>query len=113
MHQRGFTASNIWGIGSAEAPQDSLVHYNGTRSTRLSAPALKNAEFNGIAAISGTDVWAVGGTAGGEPPALVVNWNGKSWKKVAMPWKVEPGRVIPEGSGGLWITTSAYPQSIG
>jgi hypothetical protein len=101
------SASNIWAIGSVTTAQDSLVHYNGTRWARVSATALKNAQFNDIAAISRTNVWAVGEPAGTVSPALVVHWNGQQWQKVAVPWKVQPSRVISDGQGGLWIAATS------
>jgi hypothetical protein len=104
------SARNIWGIGSADSPEDSLVHYNGTSWRRLSAPALRNAQFIGIAAISSTDVWAVGRGAGdaSKAPGVAVNWNGKSWRKVSVPWRYQLGAVAGDGAGGIWVTASTF-----
>jgi hypothetical protein len=103
------SAGNIWAIGSAAAAEDSLVHFNGTRWTRVSATALKNAQFTGITAVSRTDVWAVGVGAGAPGPALIVHWNGTRWAKVAVPWPVSPIGVIVDGHGGIWVAADAGP----
>jgi hypothetical protein len=104
--------ANMWGIGSLDSPQDSLVHYNGSHWRRLTAAPLKNTQFNGIAALSRTSVWAVGAAAGGQLPGRALHWNGTTWKRVSVPWKVELRQVIPDSRGGLWITaTSGTPTS--
>lgn len=103
------SATSIWAIGSAAAPDDSIVHYNGSRWTRVSASALKNAQFTSIAAVSGKDVWVVGEQAGGQLPARVARWTGKSWKKVTLPWKVQPDQVVSDGHGGIWIAAATSP----
>ncbi|HUZ23035.1 MAG TPA: hypothetical protein VMV07_04655 [Streptosporangiaceae bacterium] len=99
---------NIWAIGSRLSPGDSVVHDNGKSWTRVSAATLDNAQFGGIVALSRTDVWVVGRAAGGQPAALAVNWNGKRWRKVAVPWKLQLGQVISDGQGGLWMTASSF-----
>jgi hypothetical protein len=108
------SAGDIWGIGSdQQAPDDSLVHFNGTRWTRVSAPALASTQFNDIEAISRSDIWAAGEAAGGQAPGRVIHWNGRSWQRVTVPWRLQANRVIPDGRGGLWLTASTFPPSIG
>jgi len=99
--------ANMWGIGSLNSPQDSLVRYNGSHWRRLTAAPLKNTQFNGIAAISRTSVWAVGVAAGGLAPGRALHWNGTSWKQVSIPWQMELRRIVPDGHGGLWITADS------
>jgi hypothetical protein len=101
------SASNIWATGSIHSPGDSLAHYNGTRWSRVSAPALKNAQFNDIVAVSRGNVWAVGEPAGSITSGLVVHWDGRRWRKIAVPWQVQPRSVISDGQGGLWMTASS------
>lgn len=104
--------ANMWGIGSSDSPDDSLVHYNGSHWRRLSAAALKNTQFNGIAAVSRTSIWAVGEAAGGQLPGRALRWNGKSWKRVSIPWPVQLGQIVADGHGGFWMTaTSGTPVS--
>ncbi len=104
--------TNMWGIGSAQSSQDSLVHYNGSHWRRLTAAALKNTQFNGIAAVSRTSVWAVGEAAGGQLPGRALHWNGTSWKPVSIPWAVQLGQIVADGHGGLWMTAaSGTPES--
>jgi hypothetical protein len=104
------SSSNMWGIGSQNSPQDSLVHFNGSHWRRLTAAPLQNTQFNGIAAISRTSVWAVGAAAGGQLPGRVLHWNGTTWKRMSIPWKMELRQIVPDGHGGLWMTaTSGSP----
>lgn len=102
---------NIWAIGSSRAPQDSIVHYTGTRWHRVRAKALAGAAFNDILALSPANVWVVGAHSGGEPPHLLVHFNGKSWRRVSMPGNTRPIRIVSDGQGGFWVL--AYPAGVG
>ena len=58
-------------------------HWTGSRWTVVGSPSPSGDDlFTGLAAVSGSDVWAVGGTAGG---SLVANWNGHAWVQVPAP----------------------------
>jgi hypothetical protein len=97
------SATNMWAIGSATSPQDSIVHYTGTWRT-VSATALSGLSFSAIAAVSAHDVWAVGTIqTNGFRPRLV-HMTSRGWTRTSLPWLVHPIDLAPDGSGGLWIT---------
>ena len=97
------SAANMWAIGSATAPQDSIAHYTGSWHA-VSAPALTGLQFTAIAAVSRFDVWAVGTIqTNGFRPRLV-HRTGRGWLRITVPWQVAPIDLAPDGRGGLWIT---------
>lgn len=99
------SATNMWAIGSASSPQDSIVHYTGTWH-KVSATALSGLQFSAISAVSAHDVWAVGTLqTNGFRPRLV-HMTSRGWTRMNLPWFVDPIDVAPDGSGGLWITAS-------
>jgi hypothetical protein len=66
-----------------------IFGWNGTIWSKASTPDLPTgSELTGAAAISASDVWAVG--AGPSPGrtgtvTLIVHWNGRSWSTVTSP----------------------------
>jgi hypothetical protein len=97
------SATNIWAIGSATSPQDSIVHFTGSWHA-VSATALSGLTFMAIAAVSTHDVWAVGTVqTNGFQPRLV-HMTARGWTRMSLPWPVDPIDLAPGGSGGLWIT---------
>ncbi len=47
-----------------------------------SAPPNIKGELTGIAAVSATDIWAVGYTSAKTPATVILHWNGKSWARL-------------------------------
>jgi hypothetical protein len=97
------SATNMWAIGSASAPQDSIVHFTGTWHT-VSATALSGLQFNAIAAVRAQDVWAVGTIQTNSFRPRLVHLTSHGWTRMSLPWLVDPIDLAPDGSGGLWIT---------
>jgi len=105
------SATNIWAIGSATAPQDSIAHFTGSWHT-VKAAALSGLQFTSIAAVSREDVWAVGTIqANGRRPRLV-HLTRSGWSRMSLPWPVDPVHVAPDGRGGLWITAFGSSGSL-
>jgi hypothetical protein len=94
--------NNVWAVGTAgtgatiSAIQNSepfIEHFNGTTWSVVKSPLPKfGGELNGVAALAGNNVWAVGqmnstSTAGGFPITipLIEHWNGAQWNIVASP----------------------------
>jgi len=93
------SASNIWAIGSdGSSPQSAIVHYNGTAWQREKATALTGLQFDGILAISASNVWASAGLG------LLVHFNGSQWSKVTLPWSVPTYNLASDGQGGIFLT---------
>jgi hypothetical protein len=95
------SADNIWAIGSAEAPQDSIEQYTGGTWHLVSAAALTGGQFGAIDALSATNVWVAGELTNGRD--LLFHYNGQSWSRVTPKWQVNMLRIAPDGQGGIWL----------
>jgi hypothetical protein len=82
------SANDAWAVGqyqSASGPLRTLImHWNGTAWARVPSPnpAPGGDDLNGVAAVSPTDAWAVGGRNG---QTLILRWNGKVWRQMPSP----------------------------
>ena len=85
--------NDVWAVGyfSGEYPEPTLStlteHWDGTSWTTVPSPNQDAASsFRSVAAISSTDVWAVGYSGHGLIiQALVEHWNGALWEVVPVP----------------------------
>ena len=83
-------SNDVWAVGLRHGPDnpdagESLTeHWNGSSWSVVSTPTatVEGTELNGVAAISPSNVWAVGGSPSG---TLVEHWNGTSWSIVSNP----------------------------
>jgi hypothetical protein len=116
--------NDIWAVGYSETttPETGTVivpvaeHFNGTSWTSVPTPALavnpytnsSDGQFQGVAAVSSNDVWAVG--YGGANGALIEHWNGTAWSVVASP---EGGNSAPAPHGtGLDAVTAISANDV-
>lgn len=89
------SASDIWAVGFTgnsangnQTPSDHTLieHWNGARWAVVQSPnpGSGNDHLNGVAAVSGSDIWAVGMdiTAG---KTLIEHWGGSHWVTAASP----------------------------
>ena len=104
---------------AAPVANDTLLieHWDGTAWTQQATPA--GGSLHGIAALSPTNVWAVGRSLVVGNAALAVHWDGSSWQRVSMP---KPGgsesfflSVAGRAGGdvwavGYWQKTGAAPE---
>jgi hypothetical protein len=104
------SADNIWAIGSAQAPQDTIEHYTGGTWHLVSAAALTGGGFGAIDALSATNVWVAGVLPNGHDSLF--HYNGKSWSRVAPRWQVSMQRIIPDGQGGIWLAGFSGPPAV-
>ena len=95
------SATDMWAIGASSAPQDTIVHYNGSAWTPVTDPALSGLQFQGILAGSDTDIWL--SAMNGSQPELL-HFDGQQWQTIAIPWSLSAGNVASDGHGGVWIT---------
>ena len=88
------SANDVWAVGEAtDATSRQLTlteHWNGTAWSVVASPNVGSANNNllAVAAVSTTDVWAVGkaeGPAGAQAPPLIEHWDGTSWRIVTAP----------------------------
>jgi hypothetical protein len=98
----------IAGASSAAAPISAplVAYWNGTSWAQQVAPNPDaSATLTAVAAVSPTDVWALGAYGYSSSPsaqwfnALAEHWNGSSWQQVAMP--------TPPGSSGVHLSGTA------
>jgi len=75
----------VWAVGAydQQTPQGTatyalIQHWNGARWSVVPSPGPTGLDIlEGVAAVSASDIWAVGTTAG--HPARVERWNGRQW----------------------------------
>jgi hypothetical protein len=88
------SSKNAWAVGYSTTSDDLfqtlIEHWNGTAWKRIPSPdpegSSSSASLFGVAASSPSDAWAVGGYfKDGVEQALIMHWNGKTWKLAAAP----------------------------
>ena len=73
--------------------------------------------YNGIAAVSKSDVWAVGYTGGGSgtsPQSVALHWNGSKWENVptpALPRGAVLSAVSAAGANDAWAVGLKYDDA--
>jgi hypothetical protein len=82
-------ATDVWAVGQyvnsgTSLTQTLIEHYNGNAWSVVSSPNATGDNFlNGVAALSATDVWAVGFSQSTPPTGvfqtLIEHWDGNSW----------------------------------
>jgi hypothetical protein len=84
------SAGNAWAVGLARDPatfdEATVVeHWDGVAWRLVPTPDLgTTARFSAVAAVSATDIWAVGRLVDAEVP-LVEHWDGVRWSRIATP----------------------------
>jgi hypothetical protein len=78
--------NELWAVGTA-GPSPVILHWNGTQWTPVSSPNVGSGPtLTGVAAVSASDVWAVGHTGGESGPVtLTEHWDGSTWSVVHSP----------------------------
>jgi hypothetical protein len=106
--------SDAWAVGNYRAPNGHLrtliVAWNGTAWRQQASPnpggTGRDDRLTAVTAISADDAWAVGYYSGASSPrrALVLHWDGTSWRQVSTP---SPGR----SRGAMLFGVSAISAS--
>ncbi|HLH63261.1 MAG TPA: hypothetical protein VKV20_16385 [Ktedonobacteraceae bacterium] len=85
------SAGDIWSVGVFYTPQfipQTLVeHWNGTSWQVVASPnnGQEENQLNGVAAVSSTNVWAVGYSRNGVLRTLIEHWDGAQWSIIPSP----------------------------
>ncbi len=87
------SADNAWAVGGRSSGKGSpsrtlILHWNGRRWSRVPSPSplAPDSILLGVAPVTGSDAWAVGGsTFVLQSHTLVLHWNGHAWARVASP----------------------------
>lgn len=115
------SSSDVWAASNSGVQTAIIEHWNGSAWNVVPTPPL--ATFNGqsvntvavnsLAATSGSDVWAVGGTTGFGRHAprnqLVEHWDGKSWTLVPAP----AGAATPSALSSVTALAAGDAWAIG
>lgn len=80
------------------------MRYNGKTWQQVTAKALTGLQFGALAAFSDKDVWAQVTSPIANTPGWLLHYNGKTWARFTLPYKVQAGVPVPDGHGGLWFT---------
>lgn len=96
--------SDIWATGGTVAPDNTIMHFNGTSWRPVTAKALSALQFADIRAFARNNVWASATAAMSNQPSWLVHFNGRQWTRAKIPWKVIPQAVASDGHGGVWLT---------
>lgn len=116
--------SDVWAVGyyyPAFATQATLVeHWNGSRWSIVPSANVagqRSSLLSGVAAISSTDVWAVGYADSPSLVPLVEHWNGSQWSVVpaATSGTTEDSfnGVAAVAAGDVWAVGDAYDAGAG
>jgi hypothetical protein len=103
---------DVWAVGRYGNPGKTLTeHWNGVKWTIVPSPSPGRVDgkaegiLAGVTVVSPRDAWAVGSYVSSpsllKPLALVLHWNGSSWRQVAVP------HYGPKGSPNLLTAVSA------
>lgn len=85
-----------------------ILHWNGSRWSRVSIDVHASAELAGVTATSRTDAWAVGDltTRSGTVKTLTLHWNGSKWVRKHSPSPRGSAQLTavsqPSRAGRLW-----------
>src|SRR6266702_1246885 len=88
------SANDVWAVGNfsniGSLEQTLTLHWNGKKWSHIKSPNVssQDSELNGVAAVSATDIWAVGAffnTTNNVTQTLIEQWNGTSWSVVTSP----------------------------
>jgi hypothetical protein len=117
--------NDVWAVGgSADFPEGPIstlaIHWDGTSWSAVPTPSPGVADnlFEAVAAVSATDVWAVGDAnpdfEGTQAP-LVEHWDGAAWQVVSVPTLPGSGLftdVSASGPDDVWVVGRALVGSV-
>jgi len=107
--------TDAWAVGRTQVNREDFaplgLHWNGTAwSVSPSfATALAGQIADGVADISPTDAYAIGGGLGSANSGLVAQWNGSTWSRVTVPRPSTDGlnsnldAISANGPDDVWI----------
>lgn len=102
------SAQDAWAVGRVIITDDPgnighvlVLHWNGQSWQQVKAPSFSmGSAFSAVAALSASDIWAVGDTAldySGSSRTLIEHWNGSRWQAVPSPNPGTPGTAYRGG----------------
>lgn len=109
------SSTDAWAIGRTQVNRSDFaplaLHWNGTAwsVSASAATALAGQIGAGVADISPTDAYAIGGGLGSAHTGLVAQWNGSTWSRVTVPAPSTDGlasnldAISADGPNDVWI----------
>ncbi len=100
--------NNVWAVGySFDSNGDTTLieHWNGISWTIIASPnPAASDELNSVAAISASDIWAVGGRGPNQvfETSLIEHWNGTAWNVVSNPGTTSLSGVTALAPNNVW-----------
>jgi hypothetical protein len=114
------SANDIWAVGfvvttSFGSTQTLTLHWNGTSWSVVSSQnASINDELRAVAAVSSSDVWAVGQfISGANVQTLIEQWNGTSWSIVTSPAAGLLSGIAIVSANDIWAVGSFTDPNTG
>jgi hypothetical protein len=114
------SANDIWAVGfvvttSFGSTQTLTLHWNGTSwSVVPSQNASINDELRAVAAVSSSNVWAVGQfISGANVQTLIEQWNGASWSSVTSPAAGLLNGIAIVSANDIWAVGSFVDPNTG
>ncbi len=114
------SANDVWAVGNfsniGSLEQTLTLHWNGKKWSHIKSPNVssQDSELMAVAAVSPTDVWAVGDSHTTSFQTLTQHWDGHKWSVVSSP---NPGAQFNELFGvaavsttDVWAVGSFAPQ---
>ena len=110
------SATDAWAVGHTQVNKEDFaplaMHWNGTAWSVSSsaATALAGQIADGVADISPTDAYAIGGGLGSADTGLLAQWNGTTWSQVTVPLPANDAgpsvlsAIAASGPDDVWIT---------
>src|SRR6266704_85564 len=114
------SAANVWAVGyyvnTTGVTQTLIEHWNGSSWSVMQSPnpGYSSDHLNGVAAVSTSDVWAVGNGKTSSGKTLIEHWNGSSWSVVTSPSPGSGGdlrAVAAVSAGNVWAVGYYSPNS--
>lgn len=108
------SANDVWAVGHSGDPssiplQTLTMHWDGARWSIIPSPSpgtYNGNVLNAVAAVSASDVWAVGwyqsGSTGQEGGALTMHWDGTAWTVVPNPSRWTLHGIAAISSNDVW-----------
>jgi len=114
------SANNVWAVGDYPTGQagdaNTLIeHWNGTNWKLIPSPDATGVLnlLNGVAATSGSNAWAVGGSVRNfphSPVTVILRWNGHAWSRVPSP---HPGKFNGDELLGVSAVSAGDAVAVG
>src|SRR5205807_3074367 len=107
------SSSEFWAVGSLSGGGTTSLHWDGSSWTKIPVVPLRFGGVIAVAALSPTNVWAVGTGPGvasaccsAHPTAVIEHWDGTSWKVVPSP------NPNPQGNNGLGAVAAVSANNV-